>query len=263
MTCRPHAAERSPQRAPLESCLLPDARTWHRHLALAHHFFESARRDRRFYLELVGELKASTVLDVHCGAGALAVQLASAGRLVTGVEPDDACLRAARSRNGGDKVTWIEGSVKALPLLDADLVVMLGNVAQEFVAGSDWMHVLEEVGRALRPGGHVVFNTRRPVLRAWMEWAYQAKPAMLDVPGAGAVQRQVEVRALALPFVSLRYTYRFLADDTLVTYDSTLRFRNRGEVESDLTSSGYRLVDVADAPDRPGQEFVVVAERVT
>jgi len=47
----------------------------------------------------------------------------------------------------------------------------------------------------------------------------------------------------------------------VVTSDSTLRFRTSDEVESSLAACGYRVLDVRDAPDRPGREFVYMAER--
>ena len=43
----------------------------------------------------------------------------------------------------------------------------------------------------------------------------------------------------------------------------TLGFRGRGEVESSLAAPGYRALDVRAAPDRPGREFVFIAERTT
>jgi hypothetical protein len=42
-----------------------------------------------------------------------------------------------------------------------------------------------------------------------------------------------------------------------------LRFRSREEVKSSLAAHGYRVVEVRDAPDRPGREFVFIAERLT
>lgn len=42
---------------------------------------------------------------------------------------------------------------------------------------------------------------------------------------------------------------------------STLRFRALDEVRAGLDATGLELVDVRDAPDRPGQEHVVVARR--
>jgi len=40
-------------------------------------------------------------------------------------------------------------------------------------------------------------------------------------------------------------------------------FRRRDEVESSLLAHGYRVLDVREAPDRPGREFVFIAERTT
>ena len=68
---------------------------------------------------------------------------------------------------------------------------------------------------------------------------------------------------MKLPLVSFRCTYTFLADGAVVTSDSTLRFRGRGETESNLAGHGYRVLDVRQAPDRPGREFVFIAERTT
>ncbi len=41
------------------------------------------------------------------------------------------------------------------------------------------------------------------------------------------------------------------------------RFRSRDEVESSLAAYGYRVLDVRDAPDRPGREFEFIAGRTT
>jgi hypothetical protein len=49
----------------------------------------------------------------------------------------------------------------------------------------------------------------------------------------------------------------------VIRSDSTLVFRHRDEVESSLLARGYRVLDVREAPDRPGREFVFIAERTT
>ena len=77
------------------------------------------------------------------------------------------------------------------------------------------------------------------------------------------MERRLEVTDVSLPFVSFCFTYRFLVDGTVITSDSTLRFRGRAEMESSLVTHGYRVLDVRDALDRPGCEFVFVAARTT
>ena len=51
------------------------------------------------------------------------------------------------------------------------------------------------------------------------------------------------------------------ADQTVLTSDSTLRFRSRAEITDALHTVGFVVDDVRDAPDRPGHEFVFVTRR--
>lgn len=242
---------------------MPDPIFAHPRLAAVYDAFDGARDDLDVYLAIAGELGADRVLDVGCGTGSLAVLLAESGRTVMGVDPAEASLRIARSKDQAGRITWIHGDATALPAFGAGLAVMTGNVAQVFLTDDDWTRTLRGVHGALRPRGHLVFETRRPERRAWEEWASGTGPVVLDLPEAGPVERRLDVTDVSLPLVSFRYTYTFLTDGTVVTSDSTLRFRDRDEVEASLAANGYRVLDVRDAPDRPGREFVFVAQRTT
>ncbi|MEU7875256.1 class I SAM-dependent methyltransferase [Dactylosporangium sp. NPDC049140] len=238
---------------------MPDAIFADPRLARVYDAFDGARTDLPAYLALADELGARRVLDVGCGTGALAARLASGGRGVVGVDPAEASLAVARAKSGA--VTWVHGDAAAAPAIGADLALMTGNVAQVFLTDEAWTAALRAVRSALRPGGVLAFETRRPEARAWEEWAADAGPVTRDVPGAGRVERRREVTEVRLPFVSFRYTYRFLDDGTEIASDSTLRFRARDEVEASLAAAGYRVRDVREAPDRPGLEFVFIADR--
>ncbi|WP_433225945.1 class I SAM-dependent methyltransferase [Microtetraspora malaysiensis] len=242
---------------------MPDAIFSHPRLALVYDAFDGDRDDLAAYLAIADELGAERVLDVGCGTGSLAVLLADGGRTVVGVDPAEASLEVARSKDPAGRVTWLHGDAATVPALDADLAVMTGNVAQVFLTDDDWARNLRGIHAALRPGGHLVFETRRPERRAWEDWAADTAPVTLDVPGIGSVEQRLEVTDVSLPYVSFRHTYRFLADGAVVTSESTLRFRDRDEVETSLAAVGYRVVDVREAPDRPGREFVFVAERAS
>ena len=242
---------------------MSDAIFAHPRLASVYDAFDGPRDDLAAYVGIAGELGAGRVLDVGCGTGCLALLLAGTGRTVVGVDPAAASLEVARSKDGSAAVTWIQGDAAGIPAVGADLAVMTGNVAQVFIADEDWMQVLRFIGGALRPLGYLVFETRRPERRAWEDWAADTGPVTLDIPGTGPVEQRREVTMVDLPLVSFRYTYTFLADGAVITSDSTLRFRGRDEVESSLAAQRYRVLDVREAPDRPGREFVFIAQRAT
>jgi SAM-dependent methyltransferase len=242
---------------------VPDAIFADARLARLYDSFDGPRDDLAAYLSIAAELDADRVLDVGCGTGCLAILLAGTGRTVVGVDPAAASLDVARSKDDKAVVTWVHGDAAAVSAARADLAVMTGNVAQVFLTDEEWARALPVIGAALRPRGYLVFETRRPGRRAWEEWAAETGPVRRDVAGSGLVERRLEVTAVDLPFVSFRYTYTFWADGTVITSDSTLRFRGRDEVESSLAAQGYRVLDVRDAPDRPGREFVFLTERTT
>ena len=116
------------------------------------------------------------------------------------------------------------------------------------------------VRAALKRGGRFVFETRDPARRAWEEWTRERTHQVKTVEGAGTVESWGELTSVELPFVSFRGTYVFAADGAVLTSDSTLRFRERGEVEDSLV--GFEVDEVREAPDRPGKEFVFVARRL-
>ncbi|TQS22490.1 class I SAM-dependent methyltransferase [Microbispora sp. KK1-11] len=242
---------------------MPDPIFSHPRLAAVYDAFDGDRDDLDAYLGIADELGADRVLDVGCGTGCLAILLADSGRTVMGVDPAEASLRIAGSKDRTGRITWVHGDATEVPAFGADLAVMTGNVAQVFLTDDDWTRTLRGIHGALRPGGHLVFETRRPERRAWEEWASDTGPVVLDLPEIGLVERRLEVTDVSLPSVSFRYTYTFLADGAVVTSDSTLRFRDRDEVETSLVANGYRVLEVRDAPDRPGREYVFVAKRAT
>ncbi|WP_024802843.1 class I SAM-dependent methyltransferase [Nocardia sp. BMG51109] len=239
---------------------MPDAIFAHSRLAAIYDEFEGGREDLDLYVSIADELGAEVVLDVGCGTGILAVLLARTGRTVVAIDPAAASLEAAKTKQAPPGITWLHGQAADLPEACADLAVMTGNVAQVFLTDDDWADALDSIHRALRRGGRLVFETRRPERRAWEDWAVGAASAVRDIPGTGRVEQRLEVTAVNLPFVSFRHTYTFAADGAVVISDSTLRFRERTDIESDLIRHGYMVRDVRDAPDRPGREYVFVAQ---
>jgi SAM-dependent methyltransferase len=218
------------------------------------------RRDLTAYVDLLGELGARSVLDIGCGTGTFALMLAQRGADVIGVDPAKASLDVARSKPGAERVHWVQADAIRLPPCAVDAVTMTGNVAQVFLDDEEWSTVLQSVRRTLRPGGHLVFETRDPQAQAWRGWTHECTTRTAHVEGVGDVLCWEEVTDVDGPTVSFQTTFSF-PDESLISSTSTLRFRSRDEVLADLNDARFGPTEVRGAPDRPGLEFVFIARR--
>jgi SAM-dependent methyltransferase len=209
---------------------------------------------------MVEEFGVRSVLDIGCGTGTFACLLARRGLTVTAVDPAAASLQIARGKKpGADRVRWVHGYTTDLPPLQVDLATMTGNVAQVLVTDADWAAALRAASAALGPGGRLVFETRDPAAKAWLEWNRERSYKRTVVPGVGPVQAWDELLDVSGDLVSFRSAVVFESDGAVLTSHSTLRFRHRDEVTASLAAAGDVVDEVRQAPDRPGRELVFIA----
>jgi len=227
-------------RRPTESCwsrglaadtigTVPDAIFEDPRLARVYDPLDPDRSDLDVYAEIVNELGARTLLDVGCGTGMFACMLAQRSVDVTAVDPADASLDVARSKPGADRVRWLHGDATTLPPLRVDAAFMTANVAQVFLTDDDWRATLGGIRQALRPAGHLVFETRDPARRAWEQWTPDLTRTIVDVPGVGVVESWEEVTQVSGDLVTFRSMTVFRRDDITLESVSTLRFRDRSQ----------------------------------
>ena len=180
------------------------------------------RSDLDAYVAVVEEFGARSVLDIGCGTGTFACLLARRGCSVTAVDPAGASLAVARAKPGAERVRWVHGYATDLPPLQVDLVTMTANVAQVFLTDAAWDSTLQAAYAALRPGGRLVFETRDPAARAWLEWNREHSHQRTVVPGVGGVQAWHELLEVSGDLVSFR---------TTVSTDQTLADIRRSGLE--------------------------------
>lgn len=243
---------------------MPDAIFDEPRLAAVYDHLEGDRGDLLEYERILDEEGARSVLDIGCGTGTLALRLAARGLAVTALDPAGASVDVARGKPGAAAVTWIVGDVAALPAappLQVDAATMTANVAQVFLTDADWLATLRGARAALRPGGLLVFEARRPEDRAWERWTRDASRQVVTVPGVGEVEDWVEVTSVDGEFVTFDSPTVFHADGARYESTSTLRFRGRAAIEESLRTAGFDVLDVRDLAYAPGRAWLYLARR--
>lgn len=222
--------------------------------------------DTDFYLQLAADLDASRILDLGCGTGLLTRELAATtGRQVIGVDPAPAMLAVARRHPDAERVQWIEGDASALGTPEADLVVMTGNVAQIFLDDDEWAATLRAIHAALRPGGHLAFESRNPEDRAWERWNRDATYERIDSP-FGPMECWLELVSVGTDRVRFEGHNVFTATGEVVVASSELRFRGKAEVTASLVTAGFTVEQVHGDWERgpltsASREIVFLARR--
>jgi SAM-dependent methyltransferase len=207
-------------------------------LARLYDAFGRGRADLPFYVALAGE-KPKRVLDLCCGTGELATDLAARGHVVTAVDAAAPMLAIAASRPGGDQVTWIEADVRNLALAERfDLVVLSGHAFQAFLSAADVHALLTTARNALAPGGRLAFEMRNPLVREWERWTATAFRGRLV-----SDDEEFEVRARLLEvrddLVDFELDYFFAQGRDRLTSRQVLRFPTRERVLAELAAAGF------------------------
>jgi 2-polyprenyl-6-hydroxyphenyl methylase/3-demethylubiquinone-9 3-methyltransferase len=99
------------------------------------------------------------VLDVGCGGGLLAEEVASLGCLVTGVDPSTESLAVARAHAAeqGLEIEYLEATGEELPFDDGTFPVVYCCDVLEHVA--DLERTIAEVARVSAPGAVFIYDT--------------------------------------------------------------------------------------------------------
>ena len=137
----------------------PIARDFERHAATSPH---NALYDRPAVVDLCGDVRGQSVLDLGCGPGFYAEALLAGGaHEITGLDSSPTMIELARRRNpvrAAFRVHDLEQPLNWLGDESFDLVVMALVIHHL----DDRVAVLREIHRVLRPAGRLVVSTHHP-----------------------------------------------------------------------------------------------------
>jgi 2-polyprenyl-6-hydroxyphenyl methylase/3-demethylubiquinone-9 3-methyltransferase len=108
------------------------------------------------------------VLDLGCGAGLVAEELAKQGYHVTGVDPGDRTIAIAKAHaaEAGLNIDYRLGPGESLPASSSTCDAVYSLDVLEHV--DDLNQVASEIARVLKPGGLFVFDTINRTFASWL-----------------------------------------------------------------------------------------------
>jgi len=243
---------------------VPDAHYTLPRLAALYDTLSPPDSDTRFYAALADEV-AGAALDLGCGTGRLALELARAGHRVVGLDPAPAMLAIAAAEHVPG-AAFILGDARRLPLADGafELAFMTGHAFQVLLTATGIAAMLSEAHRVLAPGGRLAFETRNPAARAWEHWNPEESRQVID-SAEGPVEEWHRLTGVALPFVRFESLHRFLGTGDVLVSESTLHFPSAEEVVARLEAAGFAWSLFGDWDGSPltaaSPEIIVVATK--
>ncbi len=134
---------------------------------------------RRVLDELRIDSRGRRTLDIGCGGGLLSEELARLGCSVTGIDPSEKSLAAARAhaREAGLAIEYRAASGERMPFSDGSFEIACCCDVLEHV--EDPPRVIAETARVLAPGGVFFFDTinrtwrsKLVVIKLFQEWRW-------------------------------------------------------------------------------------------
>ena len=121
--------------------------------------------------------RGAAALDVGCGGGILAEEFAGIGFRVTGIDPSEQSLHAARqhAQSSGLSIQYQQGTGESIPFADKTYPVVYCCDVLEHVR--DLPKMISEIYRVTKPGGVFFFDTlnrtfvsKLVAIKLWQEW---------------------------------------------------------------------------------------------
>jgi len=111
----------------------------------------------------LGDVNARAILDVGCGTGRHAIELAKAGAQVTGIDFSAGMLEKARAKPGAEAVRFIhQDAATTLPFESRTFDRVISCLVVDHV--KDLVSFFGELGRVCREDGFIVVSVMHPAM---------------------------------------------------------------------------------------------------
>jgi len=120
---------------------------------------------------LLGQQPGARALDLGCGGGLYARELAARGASVVGLDPHGESLAQARDRLGGMSICWVRADARDLPFRDDAFDAITSVEVLTHLSPEVREQTMFEVARTVRSGAQLfltLHNRSRLTLSRWL-----------------------------------------------------------------------------------------------
>ena len=198
----------------------------------------ATKEEAAFVVETLGVAPGARLLDVPCGGGRHALELAARGYQITGVDVSPGFLASAPEQAAarGLTIDWEERDMRDLPWPSAfDGAYCLGN-SFGYLEGDDNAAFLRAVASALRPGGRFVLESG--YLAETLFPVFQERSWYPDGDGYSLSSRRYDPAE-----GRLHVAYTFIRDGGAVTHTMSARVHTAREVIALLADAGFTAIE--------------------
>lgn len=207
------------------------------------------------------------ILDIGCGTGKFAVELAHAGCTVTGVDPAAAMIAAARAKSGAEKVHWMVGEVSDLDCdTPFDAAVMTGHAFQCLLHDDQIVELFENLAQRLAGRASFWFETRNPQAKPWTRWTPDHAGPPIAFADGRRLQVTHDVHAVEGEYVTFSETYTVNSGQEVGSTQSCLRFLTLPAIKALAERAGLSIHTVhgnwtGEAFDESSPEIILELKR--
>lgn len=203
-------------------------------------------KDDEFFLELLKKSNVKTIADLGCGTGRLTTHFAQAGYQITAIEPNEEAIEYARNKACPGEVMWIVGDSTNLQSNTFEAIVMTANVAQVFLTEDSWINVVNDVYRALKPGGHFIFDTRNPLAKVWEQWEKDMTPDhAIDLVNGEPLEIWTQYEGFVDDvFTFFEMVKKARTGEVIIHEKMQLKFRTQETIYQSLKNAGFSQIQV-------------------
>jgi SAM-dependent methyltransferase len=216
-----------------------------------------------FIEDRLGLEKGAIMLDLACGAGTHAVELASRGYNVVGYDLSLAMLARAQdeAQERGQKINFLQGDMREMAFEEAFDGMYSWSTSFGYFDDEKNLNVLSRIHRGLRQGGMFLLDVIN------RDYVCPRQPSLVWFEGDGCVCMDEMFVDFFTSRLRVKRTVMF-EDGRSRECDYSIRLYGLHELGRMLHETGFKVVEVTGHPAHPGVFFgsesprvIVLAER--